>query len=154
MDDTHLKIQRGLFALLIGMCVMAAAKSAVAQTPDAEVTRLQARVKTFFDSVTSDTVTPRSAFDTLLTASPIRQARTEDMKKMVDRYDALKKYGRYLGFEAVDFKRIGNDVVLLRYLYKTENLPVVWYISFYRRPGSDWFVVSLRFDTRIELLAL
>ncbi len=152
MDDLR-SLRRLLPAIVTACCLFVPVATATAQTPDAEVTRLQARVKTFFDSVTTD-ATPRRAFDTLLTASPIRQTREEDMTKMVQRYTGLKKYGRYLGFEAVDARRIGNDVVLLRYLYKTENLPVVWYISFYRRPGSDWFVVSLRFDTRIELLAL
>jgi hypothetical protein len=53
---------------------------------------------------------------------------------------------------------IGRDLVLLRYLYKGENFPVVWYFTFYRTtaagetgPGT-WRTIAVRFDTDLELL--
>lgn len=55
--------------------------------------------------------------------------------------------------ERVKAQRIGNDVVLLRYLYKFDQLPVVWYFAFYRA-GDRWVAVSVRFDHEYELLGL
>jgi hypothetical protein len=45
----------------------------------------------------------------------------------------------------------------LRYVQKFENLPVVWYFTFYRtgdRPNERWVPVTVRFDHEYELLAL
>jgi hypothetical protein len=55
--------------------------------------------------------------------------------------------------ERVKAQRIGNDMVLLRYLYKFDQLPVVWYFAFYRT-GEKWVAVSVRFDHEYELLGL
>ena len=84
---------------------------------------------------------------------------------MVENTGRLEKhYGRYQGFEQIAAKRIGNDLVLLKYLYKCENLPVVWYFAFYRTPASatttttaaakdgTWRIVMVRFDTKLEAL--
>lgn len=56
-------------------------------------------------------------------------------------------------------KSVGKDVVLLKYLYKCEKFPVVWYVAYYRDftravTASDdrWVVISIRFDTQVEAL--
>ena len=58
---------------------------------------------------------------------------------------------------------IGNDLVLMKYLYKCETFPVVWYFTFYRTSprgertadtGDSWRVIIVRFDTELELLGL
>jgi len=74
--------------------------------------------------------------------------------------DLDKKYGRYRGFDRIDAKRIGKDLILVRYLYKCEEFPVVWTVAFYRDfkrgdvDANSWGIVSLRFDTDLDLLGL
>ena len=45
----------------------------------------------------------------------------------------------------------------MKYLFKCEKFPVVWYFTYYRdfsRAGGEdyWVVISVRFDTQVELL--
>ena len=57
---------------------------------------------------------------------------------------------------------LGKDLVLLRYLYKCDNFPVVWHIAYYRDQreprlgeasnGESSRVISIRFDTDLEAL--
>jgi hypothetical protein len=84
------------------------------------------------------------------------------LKQLTDKTKQLQtEYGRYRGYEQIAAKRIGEDLVLLRYLYKCEHFPVVWYFTFYRtstpgeplRGSGDWRVITVRFDTKLELLA-
>ncbi len=82
---------------------------------------------------------------------------------LIDKTEKIEtKYGPCTGFERIAAKRIGEDLVLLRYLYKCEEFPVVWYFTFYRTNSSNetpsgkgpWRVITVRFDTELELLAL
>src|SRR5690606_3269274 len=67
-------------------------------------------------------------------------------------------YGRFDSFERIDARRVGRDLALLKYLYKSEDFPVVWYFTFFRtgnpspsdplRGPEDWKVIALRFDTQ------
>ena len=59
--------------------------------------------------------------------------------------------------------RAGNEsLILMKYLYKCEDFPVVFYFTFYRKPErgdlpaekNDWRVIIVRFDTELELLGL
>ena len=83
------------------------------------------------------------------------------MKDLVARTNDLEtKYGKYRAFEQVSAKRVGGDLVLMRYLYKCENFPVVWHLTFYHAPSSGessttngaWRVVAVRFDANLEAL--
>ena len=72
-------------------------------------------------------------------------------KKLVDAASKLPdQYGAFVAAEQVRRKQVGNDLVLLTYLYKAERYPVVWRFAFYRpRPSDKWTVVSLRFDSKL-----
>ena len=81
------------------------------------------------------------------------------MKALVDKTKDLEKnYGKFRNGERIEAKRIGKDLVLLKYLYKCESLPIVWYFSFYRSDAtadsSNWVLVAVRYDTELELLGL
>jgi hypothetical protein len=86
------------------------------------------------------------------------QSVVEDAEKVNERF------GEYRGFEQIEARRIGQDLVIMKYLYKCESSPVVWYFTFYRPPQqgsdmtgtttSDWMVIGVRFDTDLEMLAL
>ena len=103
----------------------------------------------------------KKAFEEFLIGSPL-------LKKTADRESLLKKtseltglFGEYRAFERISAKRIGNDLVLMKYLYKCEDFPVVWYFTFYRTQAPStsetppakgpWRVIAVRFDTELEL---
>ena len=52
------------------------------------------------------------------------------------------------------------STLLLKYLFKCEAFPVVWYFTYYRdfshsRTASEdenWVIIAVRFDTQLELL--
>ena len=134
---------------------------AIAQEPsDPEIDKLNARVSQFLEGVSLGTT--KTAYEQLLAASPLLK-QTEAVEELVRKTDQLKdRYGKYLEFEPIASRRVGKDLVLLRYLYKCEDFPVVFYFTFYRTPRSDipteknatWRVIIVRFDTELELLAL
>ena len=119
---------------------------------------LDARVAQFLEAVSLGQ--SQGAFADLLAGTQLlRQA--DALKDLVVRTNDLEaSYGAFRAFEKVSAKRVGNDLVLMRYLYKCENLPVVWHFTFYRTPRSGetraktgtWCVVAVRFDTDLEQL--
>ncbi|MBX9791753.1 MAG: hypothetical protein K2Y37_22755 [Pirellulales bacterium] len=128
---------------------------------DSSLAALEGDVTRFLEEVSLGQVD--AAYDQLLAASPTLK-RSEGLADLKSKTRELeKRYGRYQSFERVGQRRIGQDVVLLKYLYKCENFPVVWYFTYYRPgssaadalpAGSGWRVIALRFDTQIELLGM
>lgn len=97
------------------------------------------------------------AYEALLKDSPLREkAKQEkvaaDTKKLFA-MDAPYGKPRKEGIERVKTQLVGSDVALLRYLQKFENMPVVWYFTFYRT-GERWVLITVRFDHEYELLGL
>jgi hypothetical protein len=128
---------------------------------DSSLAALEGEATRFLEEVSLGQVD--AAYDQLLAASPTLK-RSEGLADLKNKTRELeKRYGRYQSFERVGLRRVGQDVVLLKYLYKCENFPVVWYFTFYRPgtsaadalpAGSGWRVIALRFDTQIELLGM
>ena len=131
------------------------------ETPDPVINALDARVSQFLEGVSLGTA--QQACQELLAGSQLLK-QTKAVEALVQRTNELKgKYGEYRAFERIAAKRVGSDLVLLRYLYKCENFPVVWYFSFYRTPprgdipaenSNHWRAITVRFDTQLELLGL
>ena len=130
------------------------------ETPDPVVESLETKISHFLEAVSmGDTQT---AYQELLVGSPLLK-QTKALKDLIDRTNELKSLcGRYRAFERVAGRRVGKDLVLLRYLYKGETLPVVWYFTFYRPPPAtetttkvtdNWRVIDVRFDTNLWKLA-
>jgi hypothetical protein len=125
---------------------------------DTVLSTLDARATQFLEGVSLGQ--SQSAFTDLLSGSQLLK-QADALKDLIGRTNDLEaKYGAYRSFEKVSAKRIGADLVLMRYLYKCENFPVVWHFTFYRTPGSGdtraksgtWRVVAVRFDTDLEQL--
>ena len=142
--------------LLAGASTAAAQEST--KEKDAVLTALDERVSQFLEGVSSGEA--QSAFQELLSGSQLLK-QTDAVKDLVARTNDLEtKYGKYRAFEQVSAKRVGGDLVLMRYLYKCENFPVVWHFTFYRAPSSGelstkngaWRVVAVRFDPNLEAL--
>jgi hypothetical protein len=120
---------------------------------------LEARASQFLEGVSLSQ--SQTACQELLAGSPLLK-QTEALKSLVEKTKELeKKYGHYRAFEQIAAKHVGSDLVVLKYLYKCEQLPVVWYFTFYRTsapgeapPEKDaWRVITVRLDTELEALA-
>jgi hypothetical protein len=125
------------------------------------VDSLTERTDLFFTDLATQS-DQKSAFDQLLANGPLADpVRNADVQKLVEQHNKLaEKYGPSASSpELVSVKKAGESLVTLKYLYKAEKFPIVWYFTYYRprklnQPDEGWFVVSLRFDTRLELLDL
>ena len=126
---------------------------------DTVLTTLGDRVSLFFESLGQDQAS--EAFDELLVASTLAD-REDELKALIAQTENLAaRYGRYRGAEQIGARRVGQDLVLLRYLGKYERYPVVWTFVFYRPPPlpgttpaepEAWRVVSMQFHSEWERL--
>jgi hypothetical protein len=149
-----------LFAALfafVNSANMVSAQEALSEEMRQEVAALQGRVDQFFRQLADKTMDPERPVREIVGTGPLRD-RNEEISKLIDQMPMLdQRYGAYTGHEVAAVKAIGSDLVFLRYLYKAERFPVIWYFVFYRTPVAgglkrDWTLISLRFDTKIEML--
>jgi hypothetical protein len=145
-----------LVATLVTTHRAAAADETVAPGPI--VGKLHDKVIRFLDGISNGD--EANAFSELLVGSQLLE-QDGAVRGLVDKSkDIVKRYGAHRESEQVSAKRIGKDVVLMKYLFKCEKFPVVWYFAYYRdfsrsnaTTGDDhWVVISVRFDTQVELL--
>lgn len=150
----------GLFAVLAISLTSLATRGQVAERPvDADLAALDQKIKDFLERITYEDIA--TAYQELLKSSPLA-SQTEAVTGLVQKTRLIQeRYGTVRDFEQVSARRVGKDLVLMRYLYKCESCPVVWHITYYRTTkrgevprDSDWSVVSVRFDTNTEVLAL
>ncbi len=140
------------------------AQAALAQeATDPIIEELHGRAAAFLEEVSQDRT--EVAYQELLRDSPLLKQfeESEQMKKLIEKTKELKgKYGECRKIERVVERKIGTNLILLRYLYQCEVFPVVWHFVFYRvPPRSDisspadqpWRLVVVRFDTELERLA-
>lgn len=124
---------------------------------DAALQLVEKRAVRFLEAISSGK--SASAFQELLAGSRLA-GQTEAVQTLVEQTDQLvAHYGGYRGVERIAQAVLGQDLVVVRYLYKCENYPVVWTFAFYRTPstgaafeGDTWRVVSVRFDTNLDKL--
>jgi hypothetical protein len=121
---------------------------------DPVVAKLNDKVLEFLEGISQGNES--SAFKDLLTGSQLGE-QSGAVKALIDKSkEIVERYGAYRESEAIGARRLGKDVVLLRYLYKCEKFPVIWHVAFYRdfsrTAASDdsWVVISLRFDTQLD----
>lgn len=133
--------------------------SAFGQEPDPVIKARRDKLAVFFENIKSDSV--GTAYEELLGTTQL--GTEEDRAKLEDETAKIKTiYGAYRGFKPVYTKRVGDDLIFMKYLYKCERFPVLWHITFYRAStngdlGADtqpWQVISIRFDTNLDILTL
>ena len=154
----RLLMSRLLMVLVLPCCAASSLGQEPNKEPNAELEKLDATVKTFLEGVSGNDA--ETAYKELLAGTQL--LKQEAFKELVEKTLELKKYGKCHEFEQIGVKLVGKDLVLLKYLYKCTDYPVVWYFNFYRTPtdasapsdGDTWRVVTVRFDTRLELLWL
>jgi len=153
---------RQLFAAIVGLaaCWACNPQAASAQQPDPVLEFLNTKAVDFLGGIGSESGVDKS-FEVLLTSSPLQNDQ-EKMQMMVARTKELRaKYGEFRKVTPLPARRVGENLVLLKYLYECERYPVVWYFTYYRvfkanetpRDTENWVLVALRFDTDLESLA-
>ena len=156
------------FAYVVAFAVVAGlGAGASAQDPTTNDEMLEAPVKHargFLEGlnvpVESDLpVVIEKRYAALLKDSPLERDAARIKKVVNDTKELFSKtqiYGKVrqdTGIETIKAQRIGRDLALLRFLYKFERLPVIWYFTYYRT-GGNWVLISVRFDHEYELLGL
>lgn len=148
------------FALLAVFRGAAPAQEPRPGAADPVIEQLSARTSYFLERISAKD--EQNAFDELLEGSQLSK-KTVAVQSLVEKAGQLQeKYGDYQESEQISAKRIGHDLVLMRYLFKCKNFPVVWYVTYYRDFNSaisagdeeQWVVISVRFDTQLELLGI
>jgi len=128
---------------------------------DPVIALLHQKVDAFFKNLANANVTSEAAFDELVVNSRLAE-QPEALKELAKRTKAFdEKFGKFVSSERVATRRVGRDLVLLKYLYKAEGFPVVWYFTYYRdfsnadttSEAGSWVIVSVRFDTRLDVPA-
>ncbi|MDA1053814.1 MAG: hypothetical protein O3C40_25475 [Planctomycetota bacterium] len=146
-----------VFSAFISQAAIVTAQ-ATSESEAAVTNALTKRVDSFFEFLKAPSVNAEDAFADLLATGPFA-GQAEQQKAFVDNYKKLAvSHGRFLVAKPVHFKRVGEDLAFLTFLYETERFPIVWRFAFYRPPldsteRPDWFVVRLSFDTKLEQLS-
>jgi len=132
---------------------------------DSDVTVSERRVQTFFETLTSkDPGETARAYGELFQGSPIAYGADDVINEMVKNTNDLISNKRW-NFEPLDTRKVGKDLILIRYLYKGDAFPVVWQFTFYRsqinnpRSGdggtmtsSQWDCIGAKFHTNLDSL--
>ena len=118
---------------------------------------LDTRIHEFFSSLKRGSHT---AFEELLQTSAYSTSSAEphvtDLRKEVER--AGKQFGEIQNWEKYEAKQVGSDIILVRYILKYDQHPVMWTFLFYRKPSSTqsmaspstWVLIQLYFDTNFS----
>lgn len=156
-------------ALLLLSVFMLCAVSLSAQTQEppavgaaagSELEPLAESVQNFFEQISNPAEGTKSGLETLLKNSPFEgSAKDEMIKTLAEKIDGIsQQFGSYVSFEPIGVKRIGRDLIVLRYLYKCQNYPLVWYFIFYRPTPSEnetavknWQVIHLYYDSQLNI---
>ena len=112
---------------------------------------LDERIQTFFQLLRNNN--SMAAFDGLLIQSPLSApAALPQLNELRSKTEEAKnQFGEILNWERFDTKSIGLDVVVIRYILKYDQYPVIWTFAFYRKPSESiintnrWVLVELQF---------
>jgi hypothetical protein len=149
-----------LIAILLATASAAAQESVTAEMQP-EVTIVKQRAEEFFTQLAGPTPDAERAVRAIIANGPLQDpARTEDIKKLIDQAQTLdQRVGAYKGHEWVSSRTVGSHLIFVRYLYKGDRFPLVWYFTFYRATANgpagtirEWTLISLRFDNKVEVL--
>jgi hypothetical protein len=133
------------------------------------VRELDTQIEDFFNDLKRGTMT-MTALNNLLRQGSLGSSNS-DVTALRTKVDECKtKFGEILAWEKYDdeSKRIGTDIMQIRYILKYDQYPVIWTFTFYRKPSvsssplsftpstavssgssSTWTLISLHFDTEI-----
>ena len=151
-------VRSSAFLMAACLCACSALAADESAFADPVVAKLNDKVLRFLQDVSQGK--EQEAFDDLLAGSQLAE-QSAAVKGLIEKSKGIvDRYGVHRENEAISAKRIGKDVVLLKYLFKCEKFPVVWHLAYYRDSArannaadDHWVVISIRFDTQLESLA-
>jgi hypothetical protein len=122
---------------------------AVAEEAGGEMTAKPATPATmseqFFTRIVAGEISP--AFDELFTGSAIAVDRKEPLERIKQQSEAaLPLYGKLYDWELLRDEACADGLTRQVYFLRTEKLPLIWQLFFYRPPGGDWVAVSVTFS--------
>lgn len=147
--------------LAVAACLIGGQTSSGQDPEDPVVELLHEKVSRLLEGISHGSAS--TAFDAFLIGSPLAKKTAGHDALLKSTKELTERFGEYRSFERISAKRIGKDLVLMKYLYKCETFPVVWYFTFYRTPPrgersadsvDSWRTIIVRFDTELELLGL
>lgn len=129
--------------LLIGLFLISSAQYSYAKEP-IEFTA------DFFKIVEADKIS--EAYDSLFVGSkiPAQKPQAVDMLKR-QTSSGLPLYGNIVGLEKIRDEKIGNSIVRLVYVLKSELAPTIWEFYFYK-PKNRWFLANVKFNDQFQLI--
>ena len=125
-----------------------------AQTDINSERTLDAKIQTFFGSLMGGNSS--EAFGELLRSSPLGSADARpQLTELQKKVEEAKQFGEIINWEEYESKRIGKDIMSLRYILKYEQYPIIWTFTFYRKPSgpssmttsNPWVLIDLRLET-------
>jgi hypothetical protein len=129
-----------------------------AQTTDtARKQELNGRIQSFFGALSKGN--SALAFEGLLNQSPLgSMIASTELTEMRNKVGEFKiKFGEIIRWDEYDSKPIGEDIIVIRYILKYDQYPVIWTFVFYRKPSPTmsinnqnlWGLVEVHFDTNL-----
>jgi len=99
---------------------------------------------------TYNNVGPSNAIDSLFTTNVY----AADFKKEVDALknkiqENLSSIGKFTGYQLLETKSAGKDLILLVFIAKHERLPLIFKMLFYK-PLDKWEIQDLSFDNNVD----
>ena len=129
--------------LLIGLLLITTAQYSYAKEP-VEFTA------EFFKLMQAGKIS--EAYDGLFVGSqiPAQKPQAVDMLKR-QTSSGLPLYGNIVGIEKIRDEKIGNSIVRLVYVLKSEVAPTIWEFYFYK-PKNEWFLANVKFNDQFQLV--
>jgi hypothetical protein len=91
------------------------------------------------------------AYDLLLQGSSIPTSKPQAVQLLkTQTASGLPLYGSILGVEKIHEERIGQSIIRLVYVLKSELAPTAWEFYFYK-PKSNWFLANITFNDQFQL---
>jgi hypothetical protein len=119
---------------------------------ETDVSQIQGRIVSFFDAFINNQHpspdTYQNAYQRMFSG-----AQPSNISDMVQKTEEMISERTNWRYERLDTKLVGSDLILMRYLCKSETHPVIWYFTFYRSPNTrNWNCLGIRFDTDYDSL--
>ena len=115
------------------------------------------KIRDFFDTIKRGNSS--LALEELLRQSPLDSSNASShLTELRNKIEEMKeRFGEILRWEKYETKRIGEDIILIRYILKYERYPVIWTFTLYRKPSvsssitntNPWGLIELHFDTNL-----
>ena len=127
--------------LLIGLLLIAAAQYSYAKEPNEFTAE-------FFKLMEAGKIS--EAYDGLFVGSqiPAQKPQAVDMLKR-QTSSGLPLYGNIVGLEKIRDEKLGNSIVRLVYVLKSEIAPTIWEFYFYK-PKEQWFLANVKFNDQFQ----